>query len=150
MNRLCNQIQIPSYLASLCSVELANVKLHHLRHFIQKGPEAPGRPPAQHHAPPHAGLAVLHQQDPPLPVRQVVGRRGGRALGPLGSAVLMVPDARAFARQLHVDGLSLAPVGAQVAATVLELLEVSDGVGATGSGYSPHTKRKGHLCEEDI
>lgn len=59
--------------------------------------------------------------------------------------MVMVPDAWAFAGQFHVDWLGVAPVRAQVAAAILELLEVSDGVGAAGGGHSPHTKRKGHL-----
>lgn len=57
----------------------------------------------------------------------------------------MVPDGRAFAGQLHVDWLSLAPVRAEVAATVLELLQVFDGMDAAGSGHSPHAKWQGHL-----
>lgn len=57
----------------------------------------------------------------------------------------MVPDAWAFAGQLHVDWLSLATVRAEVAAAVLELLQVFDGVDAAGSGHSPHAKGQGHL-----
>lgn len=57
----------------------------------------------------------------------------------------MVPDARAFAGQLHVDWLSLPPVRAEVASTVLELLQMFYGVGAAGSGHSPHTKWQRHL-----
>ncbi len=57
----------------------------------------------------------------------------------------MVPGARAFASQLHVDWLSVATVRAEVAATVLELLQMSDGVGAAGSSHSPHAKWQGHL-----
>lgn len=58
---------------------------------------------------------------------------------------VMVPDSWAFAGQLHVDWLSLSPVGAEVAAAVLELLQVLDGVGTAGSGHSPHAKWQGHL-----
>lgn len=63
----------------------------------------------------------------------------------MGLTALMVPDAWAFAGYLHVDWLSVATVRAEVAAAVLELLQMSDGVGATGSGHSPHTKWQGHL-----
>lgn len=124
------------------------MKLHQLRHFIKEGPQAPGRPPAEHHAPPHPRLAVLHQQDPSLPVRQMAGRRRRKGVGPLGPPAVLVPDARAFAGQLHVDRLGLATVGAEVAAAVLELLQVLDGVDAAGSGHSPHAKWQGHLYED--
>lgn len=53
---------------------------------------------------------------------------------------VMVPDARTFVSQFHVYWLSLASVRAQVAATILELLQVFDGVGATGGGYSSYAK----------
>ena len=134
-----------SYPAPLYSVKLADMKLHHLGHLIKKGPEAPGRPPAEHNAPPHPWLAVLHQQDPPLPVGKVAGRCCGRGLGPLGPPAVMVPDVWAFAGQLHVDWLRLAPVRAEVAAAVLELLQVFYGVDAAGSRHSPHTKWQRHL-----
>lgn len=64
----------------------------------------------------------------------------------MGPRVVMVPDVRTFACELHVDWLSLRAVGAEVAAAVLELLQVFDGVGATGSGHSAHAKRQGYLC----
>lgn len=64
----------------------------------------------------------------------------------MGPLAVMVPDVWAFAGQLHVDWLSLPPVRAEVAAAVLELLQVFDGVGAAGSGHSPHAKWQGHLC----
>lgn len=64
----------------------------------------------------------------------------------MGPLAVMVPHVWAFAGQLHVDWLSLPPVRAEVAAAVLELLQVFDGVGATGSGHSPHAKWQGHLC----
>lgn len=121
------------------------MKLHDLRHFIKKGPQTPGRPPVQHHTPPHPWLAVLHQKDPSLPVRQMAGRCCGWGFRPLGSSAVVVPDTRAFGGQLHVDWLSLAPVRAEVTSTVLELLQVLDGVYPTGSGHSPHTKWQWHL-----
>lgn len=57
----------------------------------------------------------------------------------------MVPDTRTFAGQLHVDWLGLATIRAQVAAAVLQLLQVFDGVGTAGRGHSPHAKRQRHL-----
>lgn len=62
----------------------------------------------------------------------------------------MVPDGWAFAGQLHVDWLGLPPVRAKVAAAVLELLQVFDGVGAAWSGHSPHAKWQGHLLGKVI
>lgn len=65
--------------------------------------------------------------------------------GALRPPAVMVPDALAFAGQVHVNGLSLAPVRAEVAATILELLQVFDGVCTSGSGHSTHSKREGYL-----
>lgn len=59
--------------------------------------------------------------------------------------VVVVPDVWPFAGQLHVDELSLPLVRAEVAATILELLQMFDGVGATGSGHSAHAKWQRHL-----
>ena len=75
------------------------------------------------------------------------GRRGrsGRAIGPVWAPAVMMPDGRSFARQLHVDWLSLPPVGAEVARAVLQLLHLLDVVGAAGRGHGPHAKRQGHL-----
>lgn len=58
---------------------------------------------------------------------------------------VVVPDVWPFAGQLHVDRLSLPVVRAEVAATILELLQMFDGVGAAGSGHSAHTERQRHL-----
>lgn len=58
---------------------------------------------------------------------------------------VVVPDVWPLAGQLHVDGLGLPLVGAEVAATVLELLQMVDGVGAAGCGHGAHAKRQRHL-----
>lgn len=58
---------------------------------------------------------------------------------------VMVPDCWAFARQLHVDGFGMSPVRAEVAAAILELLQMFDAMCATGSGHSSHAKRQRHL-----
>lgn len=57
----------------------------------------------------------------------------------------MVPDAWTFADQLHVYRLSMAPVRTEVTATILELLQVLDGVSAAGGCHGPHAKRQRHL-----
>lgn len=57
----------------------------------------------------------------------------------------MMPSALVFADQLHIDWLNVPPVRAEVAAAVLELLQVFDGVGPSGGGHDPHSKREGHL-----
>lgn len=67
------------------------------------------------------------------------------AFRPEGSPVLMVPNTLAFAGQLHINGLSLPLVRAEVAATILELFQVFDGMRALGRGHGPHSKRQGHL-----
>lgn len=67
----------------------------------------------------------------------------------MGSLAVMVPDIWPFAGQVHVDRFSLPLVRAEVAAAVLKLLQVFDGVGATGSGHSAHAKWQGHLCMEN-
>lgn len=64
----------------------------------------------------------------------------------MGPLAVMVPDVWTSAGQLHVDRLGLPPVGAEVAAAILELLQVFDGVGAAGSGHSAHTEWQRHLC----
>lgn len=63
----------------------------------------------------------------------------------MGPLAVMVPDVWTSADQLHVDWFGLPAVGAEVAATILELLQVFDGVGAAGSGHSAHTKGQRHL-----
>lgn len=63
----------------------------------------------------------------------------------MGLVAVMVPHVLPFAGYLHVDWLSLPPVRAEVAAAILELLQVFDGVGATGSGHGAHAKWQGHL-----
>lgn len=75
----------------------------------------------------------------------MVAGRGGRGLGWIGPLIVVVPDVRPFAGQLHVDGLSLPLVRAEVAAAILELLQMFDGAGAAGSGHSAHTKGQRHL-----
>lgn len=75
----------------------------------------------------------------------MVAGRGGRVLRWIGPLIVVVPDVWPFAGQLHVDGLSLPLVRAEVAATILELLQMFDGVGGAGSGHSAHTKWQRHL-----
>lgn len=128
-------------LASLDGVQLADVKLHHIGRFLQERPEAPGHPPAQHHAPPHRGLRVLHQQEAPLSVGHVSRGRGGAGLGPVGSPAVVGPGPRRFGGDLHVDGFGLATVGAEVAAPVLQLLYVADGAGAARGGHRANAER---------
>lgn len=121
------------------------MELHHLRSLIQKGLQAPGGTPAEHHAPPHTGLPVLDQQNPALPVRQVAMRCRGCGLRRIGPLTVVVPDVWPFTGQLHVDRFSLSLVRAEVAATILELLQMFDGVGSARSGHSAHTKWQWHL-----
>lgn len=66
--------------------------------------------------------------------------RRGRGLGRIGPLAVVVPDVWPPAGQLHVDGLRLPLVRAEVAAAVLELLQMCDGVDAAGSGHSAHAK----------
>lgn len=68
------------------------------------------------------------------------GDGGLRWIGPL-----VVPDVWPLAGQLHVDGLRLLLVRAEVAAPILELLQMFDGVGPAGGGHHAHTKRQRHL-----
>lgn len=75
----------------------------------------------------------------------MVAGRGGHVLRWIGPLIVVVPDVWPFAGQLHVDGLSLPLVRAEVAATILELLQMFDGVGGAGSGHSAHTKWQRHL-----
>lgn len=77
------------------------------------------------------------------------GQRGG-ALGPLRPPALMIPASLMFAGQLHVNGLSLTAVGTEIAATVFELLQVFDGVCASGRGHSPHSKWQRHLYKNMV
>lgn len=58
---------------------------------------------------------------------------------------MMIPVAWVFAGELHIDWFSLAPVRAEVAATILQLFYVFDGVSATRGGHSPHTKWQRYL-----
>lgn len=64
----------------------------------------------------------------------------------MGPLAVMVPDVWTSASELHVDWFGLPPVRAEVTATILELLQVFDGVGAAGGGHSAHTKWQRHLC----
>lgn len=73
-----------------------------------------------------------------------LGRRRG-ALWPLRPPAVMVPGSLVLAGQLHVNGLSLTAVRAEVTATVLELLQVFDGVCASGRGHGSHSKRQRNL-----
>lgn len=63
---------------------------------------------------------------------------------------MVVPDAGPFGGYIHVDWLSLAPVRAEVTASVLELFQVFDGVCSTGGGHRPHTKWQWHLLGKVI
>lgn len=60
-------------------------------------------------------------------------------------SVFAVPHAWMFPGQVHVDWLCLTPVRAEVAAAVLELLQVFDGVSALWGGHGPHAEWKRHL-----
>lgn len=124
------------------------MKLHDFRHLIQEGPQAPGRPPAEHHASPNPRVTVFHQEDPSLlPVRHVANGRCGCKVRPMGPVAVMVPDVGPLADQLHVHGFSLPPVRAEVAAAILELLQMVDGVGAAGSGHGANAEWQRHLRE---
>lgn len=87
------------------------MKLHDFRHLVQEGLQAPCRPPAKHHTPPHTRVTVLHQKNPPLlPVWHVAGRHRGCKVRPVGPVAVMVPDVGLLADQLHVHGFSLPAV----------------------------------------
>lgn len=127
-------------LAPLNRVQLPNVKLHHIGRFFQERPQTPGHPPAQHHAPPHRGLCVFHQQEAPLSVRRVSRWSGRARVGSVGSPAVVGPCSGVFGSNIHVYRLSLATVGAEVAAAVLQLLYVADGVGPARGGHRAHTE----------
>lgn len=57
----------------------------------------------------------------------------------------MVPDVGLLADQLHVHGFGLPAVRAEVAATILKLLQMIDGVGAAWSGHGADAKWQRHL-----
>lgn len=64
----------------------------------------------------------------------------------MGSSALVVPFGLVFVGLFHFDWFGLATIRAQVATTILELLQVCDAIGASGSCYGSYTKWKRHLC----
>lgn len=68
----------------------------------------------------------------------------------MGSPAVVGPHLSLFGGNLHVDGFGLATIGAEVAAPVLQLLQVTDGVGPAGRGHRAHTEWQWHLLGKII
>lgn len=76
-----------------------------------------------------------------------------RPCGPAATAVraaVMVPHSRPLPCYLHIDGLGVASVGAQVAATVLQLLQALDVVRPARRGDGADAERQWHLLREVV
>lgn len=136
------------YLLPINSVELLHRELQDLRDLIQERFETPGVSAVQDDGAPKSALPILHQSDLLGYSGAVVSERCGiifqpalLSRSPHGAGGAAVPRrGRPVSPRGDADGLHVLLVGAQVAPSILQLVQLADAVNSSGGGDGPDPK----------